>query len=457
MPQQPAKGRITPAAMMVRGALYSYLRPRLAMDAQPRCMAMVSRAVDGVTSRNYNAKRPQIANALRRSTQGRLAQDNGISDLAALLSALAPEAQQADQAPGLGQIASNPSGSAGPMTSAAPPMASEGESEDILAKVKAYLEEEGVAPEILNNLDAFLAEHQPTNGGPNGPTNGPGPMANVAQPNVMQPDPANGGGGDRGAAAPPPMMGGMDNLENLGEHAIPRGGSAEDRVIPSRQAAQDQTEELTTTNPESEKLGYMEPRGGLESEFTPESAGDEAMDDNDDPWTHPDRDDEADDEEAEDQEVPEEQSEQMGGVPKVSSEGTPSRVKNGGGQDRAITKKAMDQAIKLAQDAAIKNQRQIWKAAQYASQWIGQNNLAMDAASPSEVYRLTLKALGHPRADKLNTGALKDVLDAQPRPGMRMAQDRQMRAIAQDSNTGAKPPSESFLERFPMASKIIIQ
>jgi hypothetical protein len=32
------------------------------------------------------------------------------------------------------------------------------EKSDIVAKIKAYLQEEGVPPEILQNLDAFLAE-----------------------------------------------------------------------------------------------------------------------------------------------------------------------------------------------------------------------------------------------------------------------------------------------------------
>src|SRR5215831_6305941 len=129
--------RPSAAALVTRGALYTYLRPRLAQDAKPHCMAMIERAVSGVTSRNYGNQQPKIVNALRRFTQGRLAQDNGIEDLASLLSALSPAVQQADQAPGLGQIATNPSGSAGGgMVTPAPDQG--GSTHDIVAKIKAY-------------------------------------------------------------------------------------------------------------------------------------------------------------------------------------------------------------------------------------------------------------------------------------------------------------------------------
>jgi hypothetical protein len=442
MPKAPAKGKFSPAAMVTRGALKAYIQPRLAQDAQPNCMTMIDRSIQGLTSKNFATSQKTIVSNLRRLTTGRLAMDIDITGLAALLSALKPEAESADadQAPGLGQIASNPGGSAGPG------MVQEGESEDVVAKIKAYLEEEGVAPEILNNLDAFLAEHQPTNmpngQGGNGPPNG-GAMANVQQPNIAQPDP---NGGDQGGTAMAagaqgaagggtPLISGLDedilergspeDLEPRGTNDpnfVPESSGAADAVIPSRQAGQDQD---------------MQGKDQVPPQFRDDDDDDETMD-----------------EEAEDELVPSEQDEQLDGVSKVSSEGVSSRVVNGGANDRAITKKAMDRAIKLAQDAAISNQRSIYRAAQYCSQWIGQNNLAMDSNSAADVYRSTLKSLGVRGIDKVHPDALKPILDAQPKPSARMARDQQQRrtTLAQDSKVEG-----SFFDRFPEANKITLQ
>jgi len=402
--------RLSPAALLARGALFTYLQPRLAMDAKPLAMKMIVRATDGVTSKNFGQRQRAIVNSLRRTTQGRLAQDDGISDLASLLSALKPAAEQADQAPGLGQIASAPGGSAGPgMVSPSP----DAEPHDTVANIKAYLEQEGVAPEIINNLDAFLAQHQPN--GPGGPApNGP-----------------NGQGGDVGARV---GIGGMD------------------AVVPATHGeAQDQgDDDLTTGEPGSSALRVMEPRGGMEDHLDDMRAHDQDPDLDDD-------DEDDDDLGGMDQKVPEEQDEQMGGVAKVSSEGVSSRVVNGRGganDQRLVTRKALDKAIKVAQDAAIRNQRAIYQAAQFCSQWIGQNQLAMDSNSPADVYRATLKALRVRDADKMHPDALRPVLEAQPRPAARQAREHQVR-LAQDS-AGGKTEG-SFAERFPEASKITLQ
>ena len=392
--------RVSPAAMMARGALMVYLRPRLAMDSRQHCMNMVDRAVGGLTSANFRQSQSKIINSLRRATQGRLAQDNGISDLAALLGALSPQVEQADQAPGMGQIASAPGGSAGPMGVSPMPDA---EPQDTVANIKAYLEQEGVAPEIINNLDAFLAQHQPTNGGP--PNGGGG-------------GPPNGGGGG--------------------------GGGAGDKVMPP-QPGQDQ--ESIEGSPGDPGWHDMEPRGGDTSEFRPESASDAAEDDGTDPSTDP------WETAGDDNITPETQSEQFSGVPSVSSEGKSSRYVGGqgGGQDaRPVTRSALDHAIKVAQDSASKNQRAIREAERFVRPWVG--DIAMDAAGPADVYRGALKALGVRGADKLHPDALKPILEVQPRPGIRAAHDR--RQMAQDSNV---KPEGSFLDRFPDAAKVTIQ
>ena len=125
----------------------------------------------------------------------------------------------------------------------------------------------------------------------------------------------------------------------------------------------------------------------------------------------------------------------------------------GGGQDsRPITRSALDHAIRVAQDSAIKNQRAIRDAERYIRPWVG--DLALDAAGPADVYRGALKALGVRGADKLHPDALRPVLDAQPRPGMRMAHDARARVMAQDSSAKVEG---SFLDRFPDAAKVTIQ
>jgi len=63
-----------------------------------------------------------------------------------------------------------------------------------------------------------------------------------------------------------------------------------------------------------------------------------------------------------------------------------------------------------------------------------------------------LKALGLKGADKMHPDALKPVLEAQPKPSMRLTQDRQVR-LAQDSGKA----EGDFASRFPDAMKITPQ
>jgi hypothetical protein len=88
----------SPAAMMLRGALLCYLRPRLRSEYKPGVMRMIDTVVAGVTSRRYDAYIPAILARVRRVTTGKLAPDSGIEDLPALLAVLADEIKRADRA-----------------------------------------------------------------------------------------------------------------------------------------------------------------------------------------------------------------------------------------------------------------------------------------------------------------------------------------------------------------------
>jgi hypothetical protein len=403
--------RFSPAAQYTRGALLAYLRPRLAMDSQPACGAMIDRAVQGLTGRNFQQRQTAVVNSLRRFTQGRLAQDNGIEDLAALLGALAPGAAEADQAPGLGQIQSNPGGSdpgggsagATPMMGAPPgstdqppqgagqPISAGGGGGNPIDLIVKYLTEEGVAPEIINNIPAIVSQ-------------------------------GGGGGGDAGMPGiqNPGMMGGMGGVNGMDQDPI-------------------------EGEPGSSAMNVMEPRGGAESDWRTESASDAGA--GHDPWAEA-----TGDEEAEDELVPGEQDEQLGGVAKVSGAGSSSRVVNGGQDSMPVTRSAMDQAIRVAQDAAIRNQRAIREAERFVRPWVG--DLAMDSANhPADVYRATLRALGVKGADRVHPDALRPILEAQPRPQARVAYARQQagRAMASDSAAEVKG---SFADRFPDAMRV---
>jgi uncharacterized protein len=155
--------KLTPAGLALRGALFTYITPQLAMDsAGKRPQIDFNAVLAGVNSKNFGEKKKGIFNSVKMATKGKLAQDADLGDLAQLLDAFSPEAEQADA-----MMMTEPN-------SAMPPMRREGEDDtdptDMVSKIKAYLEEQGVAPEILANLDAFLAE--PANPDPDTPTPG---------------------------------------------------------------------------------------------------------------------------------------------------------------------------------------------------------------------------------------------------------------------------------------------
>jgi hypothetical protein len=126
-------------------------------------------------------------------------------------------------------------------------------------------------------------------------------------------------------------------------------------------------------------------------------------------------------------------------------------------QDEPITKTAMDAAIRSAvsraQQQAVQNQRNIRAAERHVRPWIG--DMAMDSATPADVYRTALKALGLPasKVDKYHQDALVPILDNMPRPGARKPGQAARPSMAQDT----KIEGGSFLDRFPMTKNITVQ
>ena len=308
--------RLSPTAQYARGALTAYLRPRLAQDAA----IDYSKLVSGLTAQNFSARRGMVHRAIIAETKGKLAQDADLEDLGNLIDALK------------GGISDEPMVDQMPPGAAPPPARASRDAEphDTLAMIKRYLEEEGVAPEIIQNLDAFLAEPEET----------------------------------------PP------------ETATPPNGDADIPMVPPATAATDESDE----EDEEEKRRR----------------------------------------EAEDEIVPSEQKEQL------------------------VTKAAMDRAIKIAQDRAIKNQRSIRDAERFVRPWVGE--LAMDASTPADVYRATLRVLGVKGHETMHADALRPVLEAQPRPAQAAQQRLRAQTIAQDAKSVG-----SFAERFPDAGKVTVQ
>jgi hypothetical protein len=324
---RPGANLLSPAAWVTRAALLTYLHPRLAADS--RNGFDYARLVQGITSKNYAQSFDTILDRVHTGVKGKLAKDADIADLAALLNALKPDAEVADQ-------------TADPMASAPPPSPPNAtpydeEPTDTVAQIKAYLEQEGVSPDIINNLDAFLASHGT-------------------------------------------------------ENDVPQAGDAEADEFPG------------------EEDDDMKPRGGPENELTE----DEEEKDDDNP--------------AQDDITPNEQEDLYLRRPNGGN-GSDNRAKDKN-TGKFVTRDAMDRAIKMAQDRAIKGQRAIRDAEKFVRPWVG--DLAMDASSAADVYRATLKVLGVRGYDKMHADALRPVLEAQPRPSQTVARDRAVK-IAQDS------------------------
>lgn len=108
-----------------------------------------------------------------------------------------------------------------------------------------------------------------------------------------------------------------------------------------------------------------------------------------------------------------------------------------------VTKKAMDAAIRHAQDQAIANQRAIRDAERFVRPFVGDLSIAFDSAD--DVYRHVLEMHGI-KTKGVHPSAYRVILENLPRNN----QSKQNRAFAADS--AAK---SSFSERFPNAAKVV--
>jgi hypothetical protein len=80
-----ADRHLSPTAQRLRGALFTYLGPRLAADER---MPDLASAVAGVDRGNVRRSRRTIADSIRRLTRGKLARDADVMDLEELLEQL---------------------------------------------------------------------------------------------------------------------------------------------------------------------------------------------------------------------------------------------------------------------------------------------------------------------------------------------------------------------------------
>jgi hypothetical protein len=364
-----AMAKLSPAALVARTALWTYLTPRLAQDQKIDFDSLVR----GVTSKNYNSRQREIFDNVQRAANGKLAQDADVQDLVNLLSAVGPEVNNADQTATL------------PASAGVPMGGRPGGSRDQLENLGPHGVEPGgeLPPQLRGNNDQL-------------PDLGP-----LAAPGQTPGGPAAPGSVDQGGAA---------LLGRIKQYLMEQGVSPEiinnlDALAAAGDEAQDETDNYAPP-------GIEDPSG---SSIDPTPLGEGTL-----PGDQP---------EADDPEFP----------------GSDAMPKN------FVTRRAMDQAIRVAQDHAIRNQRQIREAERFVRPWVGE--LAMDANTPADVYRVALRALGVKGSDRMHADALRPVLEAQPRPSARVARDRQYQ-IATDSNGHAEG---SFADRFPDAAKIILQ
>lgn len=97
---------------------------------------------------------------------------------------------------------------------------------------------------------------------------------------------------------------------------------------------------------------------------------------------------------------------------------------------KGIDKKAMDAAIASAKSETKAEMLAIATAREYVQPWVGKLSLALD--SVPAVYKAALETLGIDTKNK-HPDALKDILEAQPKPGER----GRSTTIAQDASSGA--------------------
>jgi hypothetical protein len=89
------KQTVSAKALLARGALMTFLAPRLAQDAE----IDLGKLLRGITDKNFSRKKATLADNIVRACDGKLAQDATLEDMTELLDALENEEVEADAAP----------------------------------------------------------------------------------------------------------------------------------------------------------------------------------------------------------------------------------------------------------------------------------------------------------------------------------------------------------------------
>jgi hypothetical protein len=115
-----------------------------------------------------------------------------------------------------------------------------------------------------------------------------------------------------------------------------------------------------------------------------------------------------------------------------------------------VTKEAMDRQIASSVSTAVETERKRSKdaaeARQFVEPWVGKVSLAHDSAE--DIYRSTLGMLGVKHDAVREGAALKILVEAQPKPNARRAQDP---SFAIDA---APLEGKAFTDMFPGAERI---
>lgn len=104
----------------------------------------------------------------------------------------------------------------------------------------------------------------------------------------------------------------------------------------------------------------------------------------------------------------------------------------------------MDSAIKVAVDAATKNQGEIYEARGFVRPWVGELAAAFDSANG--VFGQALKNLNI-KTEGVHPSAYRTILELQPKPGEKVKRNDPKAAMDSSSIT-------DFNKRYPAAARI---
>lgn len=321
--------RYSPSSVLTRGALLSYIYPRLAQDQKIDLKPILK----DVTAETFSI--PKIAKAVKRAADGKLARDADLEDieqvLAAVKGAIQDEEDDAEH--------------------------EETENED------AATDEDEEDGDLEDMVHKFLAEH----------------LSTEDQKTLN---------------------------DMIDKH---RNGASED------EEKDDETERDDKDEMTDEKHG--------EDEETDEEEDDDK------------------DEEKDETDKAEDRSNRKHGV-SLDAEEPDMKIKHDT-DSLPVTKKAMDAAIRRAQDQAIANQRAIRDAERFVRPFVGDLSIAFDSAD--DVYRHVLEMRGI-KTKGVHPSAYRVILENLPK-GQNVKQNHRLAADSAAKN--------SFSERFPNAAKVV--